>query len=414
MVARYILAFVLAGFAICGKALDTQPAIFDSQFKTLQTTDPSNLLGQPIIQMSNDGSRIKVSFDELAEDNRYLRYRIVHCDSQWHPSEISELEYIDGFNLADVTSWAFSEHTLTHYVHYDLEIPNEEMNPLISGNYLLQVFDQDNPDEILLQTRFMVAENLVGVAAKSSSKTDVDYNARHQQLEIVLNTEGADINDPFNELKVVIVQNGREDMRRVLEKPLRVSPGRSVYEHQKELIFPAGNEYRRFDTANIRYPGMNIERYDFIDPMYHATVYTDESRINDRYRYDEDQSGRFFVDELNSTDSDIGADYVVTHFMLNIPKRSEDIYIDTDALLRRKDADSRMVWNESLGAYVKTLLLKQGLYNYQYVTSSPTGLNPIEGDYYETSNEYLILVYYRPFGARYDRLIGTGFINSSK
>lgn len=413
MVRRIFFFPIALIFCVAAVAADMMPAIFDSQFRSLLTVDPNSLLGQPIIHWSNDASRVKISFDELAEDNRYLRYRIVHCDSDWRPSEISEIEYVDGFNLADINSWAFSEHTLTHYVHYDLEIPNPDMRPLLSGNYLLQVFDQDDPDNVLLQTGFMVSEDRIGVAVKSSSRTDVDYNDRHQQLAVYLDIDGADIKDPFNELKVVIIQNGRPDTRRVLEKPLRVSPGKVIYEHQKELIFSAGNEYRRFDIANVRYPGMRVERYDFIDPFYHAQVFTDSPRSADRYRYDEDQAGRYFIDEINAVDPDIGADYVVTHFMLEMPRSKDDVFIDGDMVLRRRDSDSRMVWDESLGAYVKTMLLKQGLYNYQYITSE-NGANPIEGDYYETANEYLVLIYYKPHGARYDRLIGSGFINTGK
>lgn len=399
--------------ASAGFARNTAPAIFDPQFKSLQTVDPTSLLGQPIIHMPNAGSTVKVSFDELAEDNRFLRYRIVHCDANWQPSNISELEFVDGFNLADILSWDFSEHTLTHYVNYDLEIPNPEMMPLISGNYLLEIFDSDNPDDVLLQTRFMVSEDIVSVDMQSTSRTDIDYNSRHQQLSVALNLEGAKIEDPYNELKLVVIQNNRPDRRRVVEKPLRVMQNKAIFEHQKELIFPAGNEYRRFDIANIHYPGMNIERYDFVEPFYHATILPDSPRINDRYRYDQDQAGRFFIDEINATNPDIGADYVVTHFFLDIPKQNTDIFIDSDALLRSRDADSRMVWNESLGAYVKTLLLKQGMYNYQYVTNNPNA-DTIEGDFYETGNEYLALVYYRPHGARFDRLIATGFLTTTK
>lgn len=406
-----ILAAFLIG--VSAFAFDTSTDIFHPQFKSLQVTDPMNLLGQPVIDMNNEDSRIRISFDELAEDNRYLRYRLVHCDSEWRPSSISDMEYASGFNLGDIYSYALSEQTLTHYVHYDLVLPNEDVAPLISGNYLVQIFDQDDPDTVLLQARFMVSENRAGLALGVTSRTDADYNGKHQQLSVDVNLEGSRIDNAFNDLKLVVIQNGRTDSRRVLSKPLRVRPQGVVYEHQKELIFPAGNEYRRFDTANARYPGMHVESCDYMEPYYQALLQTDTPRPDARYLYDEDQAGRYFVDEINSTDPDINADYVMTFFTLESPRLAEDVFIDGDITLRKRDSDSRMVYDEGLGAYVKTLLLKQGMYNYQYVTGSG-GLNPIEGDHYETGNEYLVLLYHCPPGARYERLIASGVIYSGK
>lgn len=392
-------------------ATDTRTGVFDPGFKSMRLTNADNPLLPPIINLGVAGSRIRLSFDELAEDNRYLRYRILHCDADWRPSSISDTEYVDGFNLGDIYSYALSERTLAHYVHYDLELPNEEVTPLLSGNYLLQVYDQDDPDEVLLQARFMVCENIAPLSASLTSSTDVDYNSQHQQLEVDANLESARVGDPFNDLRLVIIQNG--SLTHTLDKPLRISPGRAVYAHQKPLIFSAGNEYRRFESTNVRYPGMGLEEYALIEPYYHAKLLTDSPRAYGRYIYDEGQAGRFFPNLLFSDDPDIEADYLVTHFELKMPRLAKgDVYLEGDLTNRRLDADSRMVYDESRQAYIKTLLLKQGLYNYRYVTlpADPDGLSAIEGDYYETNNEYLILLYYRETGARYDRLIGVTLI----
>lgn len=392
-------------------AVSASGQIFDPQFKSLQVTNPSALLGFPIVHASNPASRVRVSFDELAEDVSYLRYRLVHCNSDWQPTQISDMEYASGFNQAEVTDYAFSEHTLTHYVNYVIDFPDERLQPLLSGNYLLQVYPEDNPDEVLLQAPFMVSEDRVGIDAKMSSRTDVDYNQNHQQLEVTVNLEGVEIDNPYNDLKLVIIQNGDPASRRVLTKPLRTSGNRLIYEHQKELIFPAGNEFRRFDLANLHYPGRGVERYDFIDPLYHATLLPDRSREYERYVYDEDQSGRYYIDEINASDPAVNADYVMTHFTLEMPRRSGPVYIDGDLTLHERNENTRMEYDETLGAYVKGLLLKQGMYNYRYVTPSASGLNPIEGDRYETRNEYLLLLYYTPVGARYDRLLSTATLH---
>lgn len=411
---RVFSLLIAAAAVLPAHAVNTLTDIFDPQFKSLQVTNPDNLLGFPILELANEASRMHIGFDELAEDNRFLRYRLLHCDSNWRPTPISDMEFASGFNQGDIYSYALSEKTLTHYVHYDLMLPNEDVQPLLSGNYLVEIFDQDDPDDVLLQARFMVSEGVAQINAAVTSRTDIDYNDRHQQLGVNVNLDGTGVTDPYNDLTLVIIQNGRPDMRRTLAKPLRATPQGVAYEHQKELIFPAGNEYRRFDIANVRYPGMRVERYDYIEPFYQAMLQTDVPRPYARYQYDEDQSGRYFVDELNATEPDINSDYVMTYFTLQMPRIDEDVFIDGDVVLRKHDSDARMVYDDSLGAYIKTMLLKQGMYNYQYVTSSVTGLNPIEGDHYETGNEYLILLYHSAPGARYERLIGSSVIYSGK
>jgi hypothetical protein len=405
---------IVAGNIAVAAPTGTATEIFASTFKSLRTTVEGNLLAPAVINLGST-DKLNISFDELAEDYRYLRYKLVHCNADWTPSQLVESEYINGFNIADIYSYAYSESTLAHYVHYDLSLPNEDITFTLSGNYLLQVFDQDEPDDILLQTRFMVSENCVDITSELTSRTDVDYNRRHHQLAIEAGLEHANVADPFNELTLVLEQNGRPDTRRTIVKPLRTSINKVVYEHQPGLIFPAGNEYRRFEMVNVRFPLRGIDHYEYADPYYHAILTVDTPRADSRYDYDEDQSGRFFPGELNADDSDIQADYIVTHFTLEMPQlQGRDVYLDGDMVQRKLDADSRMVYDQNRGAYVKTLLLKQGLYNYQYITSPAEDNSDIEGDKYETVNEYLILLYHRPQGARYDRLIGSSVIYSHK
>lgn len=396
-------------------AEDTQTGIFSPEFKSLQIYGAENPLMPPLLQLGAANSRIVLSFDEIAESNRWLRYSLLHCDESWRPSDISETDYLDGFNLGDITDFELSEQTLAHYVHYSLTLPQPDMMPLLSGNYLVRVFDDDNPDEILLQARFMVSENSAALSVKVTTATDFDYNSRHQQLEVEANLEYAKVADPFNDLSLKIIQNGH--ITHTLDKPQRVMPPRAIYAHQRPLIFTAGNEYRRFDTANLRYPGRNVAEIMAGNELYHVKLTTDQPRAFRAYIYDEDQAGRYFPDNFGTTKPDIDADYVVTSFELQMPElTSGNVYLEGDLTNRRLDSDSRMVYDKRRGAYVKTLLLKQGMYNYQYVVRPAMAdeSHVIEGDYYETVNEYLLLLYYNPPGARYTRLIGTTLINSTK
>lgn len=391
-------------------AVDTRQGCLDARFRTLQVDVEGIEMAPPIINLGA-GDRIVVSFDELADDRSYLRYSLTHCNADWQPSQLVEMEYVDGFNQADVTDFEYSRGTSVHYVHYTISLPNADMQPLVSGNYLLRVWDESDPYTTLVQARFMVMEPGASIGGRVSSRTDIDYNGHNQQLELIVNTTRGTVSDPYNDLIVKIQQNGRYDNEATLTHPSRVSGEQAYYEHLNPLIFPAGNEYRRFETVSVSYPGMRIYGIEYHDPYYNFVLDADTPRYAEPYSYDQTQNGRFKVREYNSAESEIEADYGIVHFTLYAdPMPGQRVYIDGDLANRRLDPESEMYYNQETRRYERSMLLKQGSYNYQYLVYPPlrgqTPTSAIEGDYYPTVNQYLIRVYHRPPGARYDRLIG--------
>lgn len=392
------------------RPVDTMPGSFDEHIRTLQVTLDSNMFAPPVITLGSN-ERLIISFDHLADDRSYFRYRLIHCNANWQPSGLVDSEFLNGFNESVIEDYDFSRGTTVNYVNYRFSVPNQDINPLISGNYLLQIYDENDPERTLAQCRFMVSEQLASISAQLSSRTDIDYNNAHQQLAIAVDTERTDVIDPFNDLIVMVQQNGRLDNETALRQPLRMSGRTAIYEHLAPLIFDAGNEYRRFETVSLDYPGMKIESIGYLDPYYHATIQTDYTRVRESYSYDSTQQGRFKIREYDSDFADTQSDYVVVHFSLDYPETpGMMIFIDGDLTNRRFDETSRMTFNNSTGLYEKAMLLKQGSYNYQYL-AVPANNNRgytsfIEGDKYQTINEYLIKVYTRRPGERYDRLIG--------
>jgi hypothetical protein len=75
-----------------------------------------------------------------------------------------------------------------------------------------------------------------------------------------------------------------------------------------------------------------------------------------------------------------------------------------------------MDYNEKKGIYEKAVLIKQGFTNFQYTIADNKGIidheNAIDGNFYQTENDYFIMVYYRENIDRYDRAIGKGMANS--
>lgn len=411
---RQLLAIALlciASVTVAAAPADTRAGIFHPDFSTLQVHADGAPLSDAVMLLDGD-SRLVIEFDERASDVRYMRYSLTHCNADWQPSGLIALEYLDGFNEGIVDNYDFSRATTVQYVHYRIELPNDNIRLTRSGNYLLKVYDETDPDAIILQARFRVVEQRVAIGAGVTSRTDIDYNGSRQQLSIEIDAGRIPVHDAFNDFKVVVTQNNRPDNAVTLLHPLRLSGEELIYEHMPELIFPAGNEYRRFETVSTRVPSMRIESVGYTHPYYHAFISPDEPRREAGYAYDSTQQGRYFVRELDASDSSTEADYVVTHFFLSMPEAPGlDIFVEGDLTDRRLDANSRMTYNPELGGYELVRLLKQGSYNYQYValprgTSSPALTSTVEGDYYNTVNEYQIAVYHRLPTERADRLVG--------
>ena len=413
----FALACVLAVQGWAQATADTRVTIFDSNVRSLKVAPASNMYLPPVLVLGSD-DYLEVNFDYIDYDVHYLRYSLQHCDALWQPSQLQESEYVEGFNYADVTDYLQSESTFTHYYNYSFSLPNPDMQFTRSGNYVLRVYEQDDPDKVLFQTRFMVCEPRVTVLTDVTSRTDETYNDAHQQLSINLQYKPGVIADPYGELTTVVFQNTRTDNAVVLRRPLSAGIGTVTYEHQPELIFNAGNEYRRFETVNIHSLNMGVAAIDYVQPFYHATLYTDEPRHSMQYLYDQTQRGHFTIRNAEGNDSRIDADYVVTHFSLNTagPVEGGHIFLEGEFTHGLPASTTVMKYDPASGCYINDMLLKQGAYNYQYLwvpDGSRVGQTAaIDGDKFQTVNQYMVLVYHRPSGGRYDQLVGYGLARS--
>lgn len=409
---KLFISFILTCI-VANAAEDNRTMIFNPSFKTLQTAVNGNTLLPAVISL-NGGDALTVSFDELSTDDRYLRYRLSHRDASWNPSNITDTEFTDGFNVAGIDDISHSFGTTVNYVHYSLTLPNDEINIKASGNYLLEVYDEDEPETQLLQCRFMVTEQAVAISSDATSRTDVDFNDSHQQLSIEVAYPGDDTRDIYNETLLKVAQNGRWDNEVCIEHPSYVNGNKAVYQHLPQLIFDAGNEYRRMENVSTTFLPMHVREIDFRRPYYHFILEDDVERGDGLYEYDSTQNGRFVVREYNSANPDTEADYVVTLFSLDADEmKNADVYIEGDLTQRLADGVAKMEYNHATGKYERFMLLKQGAYNYQYLLKRRDDdmyTNDIEGNFFPTANEYLITVYGRRHGERYDRLLGVDMV----
>ncbi|MFV0397444.1 MAG: DUF5103 domain-containing protein [Bacteroidales bacterium] len=389
-------------------------------FRSLQIRHLDNWLRPPVIQLHTDEA-ISISFDDLASGQQSYYYSIVHCNRDWTPSQLSEMEYLNGFNNNLIEEVAPSFNTYVPYFHYRIQLPNDKISFALSGNYVCQVYSADRPDEILLTARFYVAEKAVQVASSFSSDTDLSFRKDQQQISVRIQPIQLNISTPQTDIAVAVEQNNRPDTRRLITSSVSVRGNNQlVYEHNRDLIFEGGNEYRRFEIVSFRYPGLKVDKIRFADSLYMATLIPDEPRNDQSYYYDRDQNGRYLVRDVNAGNNDTESDYFRVCFTLptDLPYINGRIYLMGEFTQNRLLPEFEVRYNSQMRTYLFDALLKEGAYNYMYVmvpndTRTPS-VSPIEGSHYETENEYLTLVYYRPQGARYDRIVGHHFLTTGK
>ncbi len=407
MYMKYFLSLLLSFITLTVSA---------GRLHTMKVMKEGDFMAAPSIRLGSD-ERIIITFDEWSEDYSDLQYRLIHCGPDWKPSGLLESEYLDSFNIDDIEDWAFSSNTFVHFVNYRIELPNERMDPLLSGNYIVQIFERDNPDETIGEARFSVTEHSADILSSVSSRTDRGLNTEWQQVELRVVPTDVTIDDPYSMLRIDITQNGAPYTTTTLRTPSRIEGKSIIYSHQPELIFKAGNEFRRFETIRTNYNDMHVDSMRFLSHNYHVWLTPDRERDSKQYSYDQTQQGRFLVREYNSTDSDLGADYVTVHFKLDTPEAVDaDVYVEGEFTGWSHDESSRMHYDYNQQAYLLEMPLKQGSYNYRYAAIPRRGNKQpdpslIEGNKHETRNEYRMMVWYRPIGSRYDRLISDQILN---
>ena len=366
---------------------------------------------------------MELSFDVMGHEYRRLVYHIEHCSYDWQnesAESLFESDFLEGLNGQILEDYEISFNTNQLYTHYRLSFPHEKLNLRISGNYRISIYDEeDYPTckQALLKAEFSVVENGMSIQGEVSSNTDIDFNKEHQQVNYAVHYGALPVIDPLREIRTVVTQNRRSDNAVInLQPNIRKANG-IEFTHRKELIFPAGAEFHKFEIIDMHRPNLNVDLLRWHPPYHHATLSPDQPQKS--YLYDEDTNGGSILRNAEYTDEHITSEYLWVHFTLQTghPLPNGEVYVCGQWTNGMEDEEYRMTWDEESRSYLASLYLKQGYYNYQYRQFHPeTGMGITrltEGDFYETENEYAILVYYRPLGGRYDRLVGYAQLRSN-
>lgn len=395
--------------ALCAMtiAMAADNIIYKPRIKSLQAVVNQDWLSPAVMTMGSDDV-LRISFDELSHEYHRFVYRIEHCEADWSVSQdIFESDWLEGFNNIPIEDYQNSLNTTVLYTHYKLEIPNERCRLKMSGNYKLTIIDEDNDNEEVAEVRFRVAEQLMSIDLTMTTNTDIDINNSHQQLGMKLNYRQQKVINHQEEIFTLITQNNQTHNAKI-NIPTTLINGRGLeWRHNRQLIFNAGNEYRKFEVLALSHATMGIDYMRWDGHNYHAYPFVCEPRKN--YLTDEDANGAFYIRNSDNFDNDFTCDYVYVHYKLKSPYIPDaELYVDGKWTTAENKANYKMHYDENDGTYNATILQKQGYYSFQYIMKTADGhfmIPPTEGNFYQTENRYQAYVYYKPTGARTWRLV---------
>lgn len=394
--------------------------VYDDHIKSVKLYRAGDQLAFPMISLgSMEG--LELHFDDLSNRVKNYYYTFQLCNADWSPSILRSFDYIKGFQNVRITQYRNSSLATTRYIHYQANIPDRNCYPSKSGNYLLKVFLDNDTSRVVFTKRMVVVDNKAVVQAQALQPFSGQLFRTAQRMNVVVNTDNRiNVMSP-NDIKVVILQNNNWQTATFIDRPT-IYRG-NYYEYSDEAItsFQAMKEFRWVDLRSFRLKSDRVQEIDSRGDTTLIEVKPDPSRMEQAYIFFRDINGAYTIETYESINPFWQGDYAQVKFSYFPPGNREipgnDVYIFGELTNYGADTSGRMVFNADRGAYEKTLFLKQGFYNYLYASMpyNKKGMpefSQTEGNHFVTENSYTVLVYFRPFGARADEIIGYMQLNT--
>jgi hypothetical protein len=391
-------------------AIDTT---YDSRIKTIlfYGTSPEEIM--PMMTMSKEDFLV-LKFDHLEARPNELYYSIFHFDQYWTPNDLRPEEYLNGFQEIQITEYATSRKTRIPFVHYKIYLSPDVF--LVSGNYLIVVSDRSK--NVLFTRRFYVTDNSLLVTIKFRDPVDASLYRSHHALEVTINTNKKIIANNGKELSLHILQNGDPNSMQIRSVSNIYTGELFYFTKTDDILFKAMKEYRHKDIRTLISTTQDIVYWDEKPDNYHCWLLPDDKRVFKSYLTDSDINGKYLILNKDEPDAALQSNYIMAHFTLNSNDvLDEPVYLYGAFTNWQLTPEYEMDYDPSRKAYFGSVLLKLGYYNFMYAVpgeNQKPDTSPLEGDWYETENDYNLFVYYRPFGSRYDQLLFAGEFNSNR
>ena len=358
------------------------------------------------ITFLNSGQPLEMIFDDLNGDFTYYKYRIVQCDANWNPSSLNELEYLEGFNDQEIRDYAYSVNTRVVYTQYVFSFPNDLVGVTKSGNYLIHVYKEEDNSPVITR-RFVVSDQMFGISAEIVGDLRAGSVSENQRIDLTISPK-IKIIDPLTQVRVAILKNGIWENKPLIA-PKFVRNDKLLYDYINETSFPAGKEFRYLDLRSMRRPSFKVENLERYDDRTEVFLRNDDITSRSGNIAYPDLNGSFIIESLDNTNDLMESAYCQVHFYLKAEAPLPNpVYVMGQFNEWGNNVSSEpMTYVPEKKYYTTTILMKQGYYDYFYAEKLKNGSfdhTNIEGNDYQTSNNYQIIVYYKGYGERYERV----------
>jgi len=413
-----VFLFLLTPCAFAQTTLQYTDYTYRAGIKSVECYNTAKQGSFPIISLHSN-EQLQLAFDDLEGRSRSYYYSLEHCDASWNSSRLSPAEYLQSFMEDRIIDYSYSSGTVQKYIHYEVKFPNQNIIPKLAGNYLLKVYEDADQNKLIITRRVYIAGSAVGIAASFVPSNNVARRLNNQKINFEVSYSGLNVQNPYNDIKVLVMQNGRAETGILNTKPTFLRGTQLIYNDFNINDFAGGNEFRHFDTRTLKLNSERIARI-FKDTANTVLLLGDESRNQNAYLFQYDINGSYYVINQDGRDARTDADYAYVFFNFvpsaTLPKG--DIHLTGRFNNYELSNANKLQYDATRNRYTLQALLKQGVYDYQYVwVDAATGKassEPLEGSYFETENDYQLLVYYRPPGSRWEELVGYKVINTGR
>lgn len=372
----------------------------------------------PIMELGTT-QQLELHFDDMDADVKYYYYTLEMRNADWSPVQMGYFDYIKGFTQQRINTYRVSSAMLTRYTHYTTSLPDRNMVPIKSGNYLLKVFLNGDTSQLAFTRRILVVENRMAVATQIQQPFNQQAFRTHHRLLVQVSTKGIDIRYPQQQVKLFALQNFRWDNALQNVPPTFLKQDMLSFVNEQEMLMPAMREWRWLNIRSFRLLGDRVTSQQNTNKIFEVTVNEDLSRVGTPYYFFRDYNGMFVTETVEKINPFWEVDYGTVNFSYKPaagqPYRKE-LYLFGEISNYGKDPAAKMVFNPEKQVYEGVMYLKQGYYDYMYGLYDPASkrfeMDATEGNVWETENTYLVLIYYRELGGRYDQLLGLQAVNS--
>lgn len=384
-----------SGFAL------TQQKAPPNDIQSIQLHPKGDPGGPPIIELDSQ-QKLLLSFDYLSPQSRQFRVEVSHRTQDWEQSTIAPTTYLDSFSKTYIQNSQASYSQRPSYQHVEFEFPGRELNPIKSGNYLLEIYSY-NSGELLFSMPFFITENEGSIETRIETlHAQRDDGRPLDQLYSTYRYPNF-VEYPQFDLSMSFAQNQFWGQMRSAGSLDSITPNQLNGRLTRQQAYIGNYEFKTLDLRSFDPDGERIIEYRPENTPPAVILRRDIQNL------DTDPSP-FSATNFGVPFDDQSSDYARVRFSLDADTSvslSSEIYIVGHFNNWMINDLNKMTYNQEEQLWQGHALIKQGKYAYKYVLVHDNRINDLGLDqgYLSPAQEYFTFIYFKDPDQNFDRLL---------